>query len=752
MKSLISRPVFTLAVLLTVTVFTAGAQNLNTAIQFTRSEQYDKADELLKQLIQREPTNSKNYFYLGENYLLDYFADTISNSFTVAINNARDMFQKGVDVGPNDPLNYIGLAKIAAYLGNDQLAAEHRTKAKSFLPPVPKNIKKINPPAPQYAFTLAKIAESYIKFDEVDTSLALPLIREAVKLDNKNSDVFLIAGDIYILKNDASRAIYYYNLAQMADPKSPTANMKIGNIYVRARTLQTAIPYFEEAIQLDANYAPAYRELGQLYMLAQRFPQARENFEKYLALTAGNIPARIRYVNALFYARDYEGVIENVEEIFKVDRSRAYMNRIAGYSSFDKTPPDYDQALKYMETLFASMPEDRLLERDYQYMARILTRKNGGVVRLVDEVNALKNQINTDMSRVAAVRAGAAGAAERDAINATIASNNAKIDSLNAIIAGMNKEIDRGFEFYFKFLEKRPGDRSILQEITATYSTFRNYAGLAKTMSMTLGSLPESNEEYMAVGQAYYRAERYQSADSIFNVIIRTSPNYVPAHLWIARTYSRLDPDAKAGLAKPKFDQLVEAAQRDSVTYKAELSEALQFLCYYYMSSENYTQARAYYNRLAEVDPNNNDNKIRAYSGIGLIEMRLAGTAATNEGRLPFLSRSREAYNRVIAIDPNNASARAQLNYISEYEASIRRGINPNEIRGVITDAATNTPIPFVSIRVKDTAAEAMTNQRGEFRFEIPAGMEMLIISARDYRTIEVPITSSRTYNLSLSK
>ncbi len=43
----------------------------------------------------------------------------------------------------------------------------------------------------------------------------------------------LIAGDIYILVNDGSKAISFYNQAQFADPKSPTANMKIGNIYVK---------------------------------------------------------------------------------------------------------------------------------------------------------------------------------------------------------------------------------------------------------------------------------------------------------------------------------------------------------------------------------------------------------------------------------------------------------------------------------------------------------------------------------------
>ena len=131
--------------------------------------------------------------------------------------------------------------------------------------------------------------------------------------------------------------------------------MKIGNIYVKGRALQQAIPYYEEAISLNANYAPAYRELGQLYLLAQRFDQSKEYFKKYLDLTAGNIPAKTKYVNALFYAKDYDGVIKNVEEIFVVDKSRTYMNRIAGYSCYEKNPPDYNKALSYMETLFKTV-------------------------------------------------------------------------------------------------------------------------------------------------------------------------------------------------------------------------------------------------------------------------------------------------------------------------------------------------------------------------------------------------------------
>ena len=307
-------------------------------------------------------------------------------------NQQKKYYQKGVDANPNDPLNYIGLAKVAFYLGDNKTAAEMRAKARSLLLPY-KNIKKIVPPAPDYAFALAKIAESYIKDGKVDTSLALPLIREAIKIDNKNKDVYLIAGDIYILVNDGSKAISFYNQAQFADPQSPTANMKIGNIYVKGRALQAAIPYFEEAIQLNANYAPAYRELGQLYLLAQRFDQSKEYFKKYLDLTAGNIPAKTRYVNALFYAKDYDGVIKNVEEIFKVDKSRTYMNRIAGYSCYEKTPPDYDKALAYMETLFKTVAPERIIKKDYQYMARILVKKNQNYPKMAMNLTVLKHSL-----------------------------------------------------------------------------------------------------------------------------------------------------------------------------------------------------------------------------------------------------------------------------------------------------------------------------------------------------------------------
>jgi len=545
------------------------AQDLNSAIQLTKSESYDKAAEAYKALVQKEPGNSKNYYYFGENYLLEYFSDTISNSLAAATKAAKEMYDKGVSANASDPLNYVGLAKVAYYLGDDAKANEMRAKAKSFLLPY-KSLKKINPPAKEYALTLAKIAESYSKDGEVDTALALPLIRQALKIDTKNAEIYLIAGDLYMMVNDGSNAIKNYNLAQFADPQSPTAAMKIGYVYVKGRALQQAIPNFEEAIRLNPNYAPAYRELGQLYWRAGRLDQSKENFKKYLDLTAGNIPAKTRYVNSLFYAGDYEEVIKNVEDILAVDKSRGYMNRLAGYSYFEKDNPDYDKALSYMETLFKTVDPDLFLQKDHHYMARILLKKNQNYTKLVDELNGLKPQLEREKSRLAT-----ATAPNKPKFQASVDELTGKVSNLEKSIAQANKEIDRAFAEYekaFKFKRTDPNapmtsqEKSLLNEMAVNYYSYKRYDSAAKTWARLIDPAKENNlADYMQVGRAFYNGEKYKSADSVFNIVIKKSPDYLPAHVYIARTYSRMDPDTKLGLAKPKFDKMLGVAAKDSL-------------------------------------------------------------------------------------------------------------------------------------------------------------------------------------------
>jgi tetratricopeptide (TPR) repeat protein len=713
----------------------AAGQDLKAAQLLTRSEAYDRAAEIYKQLIQKEPGNSKYYFFYGENWLQDYFSDTISNALPNFTKEAKVLFEKGVTANPAEPLNYIGLARVAFFNGDNKTADEMRAKAKSFLLPY-KNIKKMTPPAKDYAYILAKLAESYITVTfKVDTSKALPLLKEAVKIDSKNPDIYLILGDVYNLKNDGSNAIKNYNLAQEYDPTSPTANMKIGSIYVRAKNLNAAIPYFEQAISLNANYAPAYRELGALFSMARRYEDAKKYFEKYLELTQGNIPAKISYVRSLYFAGEYDQVIKNIEDIFKVDQSKAYLNRLAGYSAYEKKDADYDMALRYMEALFAQVSPELIIKRDYLYLAKILIRKNQGYPKMIQERDRL--ELNLTNARTAY---NTANAATKPKLKPNVDTLNARLTRINMQIATADKEIDRGFGEYMKALSFDPEDQSLINEIANNYYTYKRYSDAAKMWSKLIALGKNDVTDYMKIGRAYYVGENYKSADSVFNVVTKMQPDYLPAYVNIANTYVKMEGDPKKGMARPKFEKVLSVASQDSIKNANEISDACQYLAFHYVLNENYNKTRAYYSRMINLDPNNKEIKTKGYNGLAQLDARLASGEKTSEGRLAYIAKAKENLNKILAYDPENEVAKKSMAWILEFEKQIIAGINPNELKGTVRNTS-GQAIPNASVRIKDTAAETYTNSLGAFKFEIPQASEALVVSAPGYKTKEIPIT-----------
>lgn len=718
------------------------SQDLATAVSYTKSEQFDAADEIFKKIIQNEPNNSKAFYFYGENRILDYFSDTISNSLVTTTNQAKEIFNNGVEVNPSDPLNYIGLAKLAFYNGNNSEADQLRARAKSLLPPYKKVKKILNPK--DYAFALAKIAESYIKGKTVDTSRALPLLREAVKIDKTNPDIYVIAGDVYILVNDGTNSILNYKFAQTYDPGSPTANMKIGSIYVRGLNLMAAIPYYEEAIKLDADYAPAYRELGQLYSMAGRYDQSKEYFKTYLDLTKGNIPAKIRYVNALFYAREYAEVVKTVEEIFAVDQTRNYLNRIAAYSCYEMEGGDMEKALQYINNLFLTISEENLIKKDHTYHAKILLKKNSEYPKLLQDTARINNELDAAYKNLENARSQ-----NKPRWRARIDSLNTRKNELKYDILKANEEIDAAFTAYNKALEYDQKDVNLLAEIANNYYTYRRYEGAGRTWEKMLDLGRNDVNNYLQIGRAFYMARNYQKADSVFKFVTTRFPDNVQSYLMIARTYAQMDPDSRRGLAKPKFETFIEKASVDTVANAKELVEAFGYLGYYHLKRENYNDANYWYDRMLTIDPDNVDFLVRGYSGKANVSFMMSELVKELDAKLPYFDRSIGYYNKALEADPGNQNVRSSIDYVTSVKKNTMSHINPNELRGVIRNSS-GQPIPGASIRVKDTAAETLTNTRGEFKFEIPLSSEVLIISATGYQTKEVPITKSRIYNVEL--
>lgn len=345
--------------------------DINKAIRLTNSELYDDANKMYKDLIKADPKNGDNYYYLGENFLKSYFTDTVAVSLKEMCDSATVYFKAGSTKASLNPLNFVGLGKVAL-LKNDSNAAN--VQFDIALSKLPSKTNKLSDITKQgQALTKAKIAEAWVISEYKNLPRAHILLQDAITLDPLNPVIFIILGDTYLEDNDGSNAIANFKKAQELDPKSPLAKMKIGNIYVRGRNLKFAIPFFEEAVEIDPNFAPVYRELGELYYRAGQHEKAVTNYEKYLELSP-NISAKVRFAIFKYLIKDYQGCISVINDVMRVDSSFVILFRFAGYSNYEIGK--YDEAMKNLDKYFKRAKPEKIRSSDYAYKGRILIKLN----------------------------------------------------------------------------------------------------------------------------------------------------------------------------------------------------------------------------------------------------------------------------------------------------------------------------------------------------------------------------------------
>ena len=106
--------------------------------------------------------------------------------------------------------------------------------------------------------------------------------------------------------------------------------------------------------------------------------------------------------------------------------------------------------------------------------------------------------------------------------------------------------------------------------------------------------------------------------------------------------------------------------------------------------NDNYAKAKEYYNRMLTLDPNNKDYKIQGYNALAQLDTKMVSNEKTIEGRLLYLDKAQESYNKILAIDQGNEPAARMLKWTQDSEAQVRKGINPNELKGTVKECSTD--------------------------------------------------------------
>jgi Flp pilus assembly protein TadD len=199
------------------------AQSMKDGLRAIDFEKYEQAREIFQKLVQKEPTNGENYYFLGQAYLNLINPDS-----------AEITYNAGIKIAPATPGNYAGLGELRLIEGKKADAKVHFDKALSF--------SKTRSGIYTDIHAIHIVATSMVN-TATDKMLeeAEALVLMAYEQNKKDYDLLVAAGDVYLEKNDGGNAATFYERAIAIDPSNPKAFSRVAAIWLRVKNLELRI-------------------------------------------------------------------------------------------------------------------------------------------------------------------------------------------------------------------------------------------------------------------------------------------------------------------------------------------------------------------------------------------------------------------------------------------------------------------------------------------------------------------------------
>lgn len=497
----------------------AQAQTLKEAIRLTDNEQYDVAGSMLMQLIQKEPANGTNWYYFGENYWKGENQDS-----------AKICFEKGLQVEPANPLNLVGVGKALLETGQGIEARKNFDKA-------------LAASGGKTTLVQAEVAKAYIKSKFKDLNYATTLLNNAIAVEPKNPELYILLGDVYTEKNDGTNAAINYNKALELDKNSVKAIVRKGVLYKQSTNFEGAAAEFQSAIALAPDFAPAHRELAETYIKQRKTEDAKVEFRKFLDLSKNNVKARLKFASVLFQGEQYQESLNELNQIDKVDSNNAGMMRLFAYNYHELK--DSVKATTFINKVFEIVPEEKRIVLDHEYKGKIES-KNGndsigvGYLWKAYELDTTKTDLLVDLGNA-----------------------------------------------YMKMKKYAEAEKAFAKRIENGKAV--------------------RSADYFSLGRASFFNKNYVLADSSYGKVTEMQATWPNGFLWRAKTNTMIDSTSSQGLAKPYYEKFIDLAQADSANlsrYKTGLIEAYRYLAVYnYKVVKSTSDSKAFYKKILELDP-----------------------------------------------------------------------------------------------------------------------------------------------------
>ena len=426
------------------------------------------------------------------------------------------------------------------------LNQNNKTEAANFFQSA---LEKTREKDPQIA---AAIAKAHVNSPNGDAPYALSVTEKAIKRDKKNAAHYVLMGNTYRMAHNGSEAYKAYKKALELDEKNAAAYHAIADIFLSQKNTELYLENFTKAIEADPSYTPSLKKLYAYYFYNDP-ARALDYYNRYTANADKSNDQKYELTDLYYINKMYGKAIETANTIIaeEGEQTKPRIYKLIGYSyAADK---DTAKALTYMTKYFQNEHDSNMIAMDFTTMG--------------------------------------------DLYFATAAPDSAVAYYTRAI--QVEKDSTKLFESYRKLVDIT-GE---LKDFTAQAKWYALYNN---------GNDKATNVDLFQWAVAHYRAGEYEKANNVFGMYIEKYPEQSYGYYWLARSNAALDAEMEQGLAVPHYKKLVEVLENDkqNPNYKSWMIEAYAFLAAYEANKEkDYAEATAYFKKVLEIDPNNEDAK-----------------------------------------------------------------------------------------------------------------------------------------------
>ncbi len=361
-------------------------------------------------------------------------------------------------------------------------------------------------------------------------------LEQAMQIEPKTSEVYLLIGDCYRLQDDWEPAAKYYRLAIDLDSENVNAYWYLAGYFRQTDQADSVIAtYYELARLLETDRI--YFELGTWLATGERFDEAEKAFLKAIELNpdkSANLRTWLDLGVLLGRAEKYEGALNAFETCLKLDSSKentgAYLGLATTYDAMDslsRAEEIYDKILKMS-------PDDVRIYR--QMLAMYLGRED--IKKAIDVSWDLVALVPSDW--MAQRRLGIL-LYSNDQLVAADSLFNSRIDFgddnvfnffYRGRIAVEQERLDEAKYFFLEAASKEPAFVDSWLNLGFVLSQQDSLGMALKTYRDGMSYAPAHEDSIrlsFAIGAALERDGQFYEAVNIFKDLIEREKNHAPA-------------------------------------------------------------------------------------------------------------------------------------------------------------------------------------------------------------------------------